>query len=270
MKLVIDSNYLDDPSLETFFSSPCNIAVLTDWMWIEIYKCDDPETIYRRTRILARHTGQIIILRSLATIARLRGRRSRLTQRMIWDGAVEEFEELCRTLETERHSPLVLSQIRNHQKAARNYIDIVEDGYLDFVEGFKEVAKIFNPHAQKILRTGTKPDTATISAMITAVDGLSRSMLRRQKYPHKIPHGEIENLLIFRFAVCGVCLAMRWIRRGSPPTNRDRIRNDCIDLSFAAFGTYFDGILSKDQALNDVHNEAWAILKHMGAAVPSR
>lgn len=268
MRLVLDSNCLEDKILDDFLSSSRNnLAVLSDYLWIEAYKGEDFEKIFQRIEILARHRDQLIFLKSINYISHLRGKRARLAARMIDENGPLAFERFVRLYKRDPGSPEIARAILSHHVAAQEYISAIAKDPEDIVKSFLEVAGHFGQRGREILRTKQKPDRPTILAMLKMVDEFAGAMLQKQKYPHKIGDGELQNLYIFRFAVCGVCLAMRWIRSGSPPTNRDRIRNDLVDLTFAAHGTFFDGVLSRDASLKDIHNEAWAILKHMGAAI---
>jgi len=268
MRFVLDSNCLEDKILEDFLSSAkSNSAVLSDYLWIEAYKGDDYEKIFQRIEILARHRDQLIFLKPISVISHLRGERARLATRMIDHEAPLGFERFVRLYKRDPQSPELARAIHGHHLAAQEYIAAIAEDPEELVKSFLNVAEHFGPRGREVLRTRQKPDRSTILAMLNMVDEFATSMLQKQKFSRKIRDGELQNLYLFRFAVCGVCLAMRWIRSGSPPRKREKIRNDIIDLTFAAHGTFFDGVLSRDVGLKEIHNEAWAILKHMGAAI---
>jgi hypothetical protein len=55
---------------------------------------------------------------------------------------------------------------------------------------------------------------------------------------------------------------MDWIRRGSPKNlNPNKIRNDIVDLNFAAFGTFFDGLMTNDKKQYALYVEAKLLLE---------
>jgi hypothetical protein len=75
---------------------------------------------------------------------------------------------------------------------------------------------------------------------------------------------EARNTYIFRLALCMHLLAHRWISVGGiERTQIAKIRNDFIDASFAAYATYFDGILSDDKKLNDIYERAVWLLNNV-------
>jgi hypothetical protein len=65
------------------------------------------------------------------------------------------------------------------------------------------------------------------------------------------------NLYIFRFALCTHIWLLEWVAKGSHnKSNADRIRNDLIDLHVAAYGTYFDGLMTGDKKMAYIHTMA--------------
>src|SRR5690606_14600855 len=54
------------------------------------------------------------------------------------------------------------------------------------------------------------------------------------------PAIELPYTFIFRYAMCGYLLALRWISLGGFKDARpERVRNDIVDVTFSAYGTYF-------------------------------
>ena len=55
-------------------------------------------------------------------------------------------------------------------------------------------------------------------------------------------------------------LLMNWIQNGRQKNIKSaKLRNDIVDLNFATFALYFDGILTNDQKLIDIyeHTKMW-------------
>ena len=73
----------------------------------------------------------------------------------------------------------------------------------------------------------------------------------------------------YRYSLGTVLYLLRWIRTGSQVIRRsDRIRNDFIDLNFATYGTYFNGLMSDDVKARDIHLELRHVLGIGGARMP--
>ena len=81
----------------------------------------------------------------------------------------------------------------------------------------------------------------------------------------KIPNGEeAPNTYIFRMALCMHVWGHRWISvGGAGKTKVEKIRNDLIDVSFAAYATFFDGILSSDKKVKYIYGVAAWLLKNV-------
>jgi hypothetical protein len=61
--------------------------------------------------------------------------------------------------------------------------------------------------------------------------------------------------------LCGYLLALRWIAvGGAAGATAKKLRNDMVDVNFAATATDFDGLLSADQKLIAIYNEARYLL----------
>ena len=48
-----------------------------------------------------------------------------------------------------------------------------------------------------------------------------------------------------------------------------KLRNDKIDILFAVYGTYFNGLMTKDAGLKSVHDEARVLIHHLGGVMPN-
>ena len=48
----------------------------------------------------------------------------------------------------------------------------------------------------------------------------------------------------------------------------ERIRNDLVDLNFAVFGTYFNGLMTNDTRLLDLYVGLRVFLERFGAKMP--
>jgi hypothetical protein len=74
----------------------------------------------------------------------------------------------------------------------------------------------------------------------------------------------LRDTFIFRFALAVHLLVLRWLSEGGIDTvSMDRLRNDVVDMSYVAYATFFDGILSRDRKLLEIYEEATFFLKHV-------
>ena len=87
-------------------------------------------------------------------------------------------------------------------------------------------------------------------------------MFRDHPKVNKLPSAaEVQNTLIFRFALCMQLLVLHWISVGSQMNVKsERFVNDKVDMMIAAYGTFFDGVLTKDKKLLMIYEQASAAL----------
>src|SRR5690348_16348450 len=59
------------------------------------------------------------------------------------------------------------------------------------------------------------------------------------------------------YAVAGYLVALRWMSVGGAKNVKpEKIRNDIIDCTYAAYATYFQGLLSDDAGANEIYPDA--------------
>ena len=83
------------------------------------------------------------------------------------------------------------------------------------------------------------------------------------------PAREVPYTFIFRYALAGYLVALRWIAVGGAKNVKpEKIRNDIVDATFVAYATYFQGLLSKDAKANEIYGDAKAFLGLVLAVPP--
>jgi len=55
---------------------------------------------------------------------------------------------------------------------------------------------------------------------------------------------------------------------GTPKTNREKLRNDMVDVNFATFATYFDGLMTADKKAAEIFADADFLLRDVFALPP--
>ncbi len=134
-----------------------------------------------------------------------------------------------------------------------------------FSEGLQEISKLFKSGELRIIRTFS-PYTQEMRRKFEEHIVVSAAfMFKDHPRVFKRPNSrELPNTFIFRVALCMHLLAHRWISvGGAEKVKPAKIRNDLVDLSFAAYATYFDGILSDDEKVNAIYSDAVWMLKHV-------
>jgi hypothetical protein len=86
----------------------------------------------------------------------------------------------------------------------------------------------------------------------------------------ELPRGpEVRNTFIFRYALCGYASILKRIADGGAGKAKpDKLRNDVIDVNYAAYATYFDGLLTADKRAGEIYAEADFLLREVFAMPP--
>lgn len=267
MRKVIDSNYLQSEALRGYLAkSRNNLAVLTDYAAMEAFKGDTLISIYRSMEILAEFPQQVIVLKSTTAVCGLRGRRKRLQSRMVDEDQTRGFAEWCRHLERAKQGDAKLQrQLLENGREASLHMDRILADMADYAATLEEIAKTYSPDDLRILRKREPLSPELSDKISTQVLNLAAILFARHPKVVKLPPAkELPNTFIFRFALCGYVLALRWIAvGGAKGVKAERLRNDIVDVNFAAFATYFDGLLTADAKADEIYKEADYLIKNV-------
>jgi hypothetical protein len=265
MRKVVDTNLLQSDVLRSYLSKSIeNYAVLTDYAAMEAYKGDTLSSIYRSMEILATRPRQVIVLKGTQTICGIRGRTARLQRRMIDEHQTREFGEYCRLLRAARNGNWqVEKQLLEHGREATAHLDRMVIDAKRMPKVFEAVAKTFTEAELRLLRTTPGCVDQMFDKVISHVVDLAASMFRDHPKVSKFPSwAELDNTFIFRFSLCAYLWVLKWISvGGGPGTSPERLRNDMVDVNFAAFATYFDGLLTADRKAAVIHQDAVSMLR---------
>jgi hypothetical protein len=272
---VIDSNFLQCEPLRRFLAkSPEHFAVLTDYSAIEAYKAETPEILFRDMEILSHFPKQVIVLKGTQVVCGLSGRPARLQKRLVDRTQTQGFAEFCRHLAAARGgNTSVQKQFSNHAREARHQMQRMLIDAAKFKEGLQEITKAYQAGELRIIRT-VAPHTDEMLAKFTRHLLITAAFLFKDHpgVEKKIPDiRHLPNTFIFRIALCMHLLAHRWISVGGAGNVKpERIRNDLVDVNFAAYATYFDGILSNDKKVNDIYKDAVWMLRNIFLPPPAQ
>lgn len=263
---MIDSNMLQSDELRQYLRSRAdNLAVLPDFAWYEIYKQESLDGVRHGLSVVGDHPDQTILLRAGNHIARLDPEVAEDRSRLIWDGPpgdIRHFVSLVRS-----DAPLdadAQAQLDALWVWARTMKPLLIEGAVDFVESFPEMqAQLFDRDEIRIIRTGGKYTERMIVTIFNAAIQIWEILAKEYELLRVgLSEEEISRTYLFRFGLGLIMYLLWWIRGGSQTVIRiDRASNDFIDLSFAVYATYFDGLLTRDdKALWAHHNLVAAIV----------
>jgi hypothetical protein len=232
---------------------------MTDYAFMEAYKADTLDMLYRSMEIISEYPNQVIVLKGTGIVRLLNGRASGLQKRLVDVKATKGFSAFCQHLGAARlGNPELQSQLLYRAAEARKQMNRIETDAEEFGSLLCDITKFFAESEQKIIRNGSPYTEAMCEKMLRHITTMAAMSIKKHVSGKKPPRAaEARNMYLFRVALCMHLLAHRWIAVGGVGKTRpDKIRNDFIDVSFAAYATYFDGVLSGDKKVNDIYRKA--------------
>ncbi len=265
-RMVVDSNYLRSPALSDHLSASAdNYAVLTDYAAMEAYK-GDPRVIFHSMDILAAHPRQVIILKGTQDVCGLNAHETARAESLIDAEQTRHFPEFCRQLAMARNGDrLIQSQLQELGREAAAHMNrvLADMPLLDL--GFEKIAATYSAEELKILRR-SEPITPQMGDKFAAqVMWLAAELFSTHPQVAELPRGpEVRNTFIFRHAICAYALAIKAISHGGAGRAApEKLRNDLVDVNFATFATFFDGLLSADKKAQSIYAEATFLLREV-------
>lgn len=268
MRMVVDSNFLQTDDLRSYLrKSKQNFAVLTDYAAMEAYKRNTLKSIFPSMSVLGDFPDQVIVLRCTGPVCGLSGRTAGLQRRLIDFPQTRQFQKYCAHLKAaQRGDPEILRWLLRLGRDADEQMKRVEDGARDIPQTMKEISKEFSVSELEALRKSRALGEPLIRKLQSSICMTALSLFRQHPAYQKAPPptAEARNTFLFRSSVAMHAWYLRWLRDGSrvdiPP---EKVRNDVIDLNFVAYATFFDGILTNDKKLRQIHEETEAMLEFL-------
>jgi hypothetical protein len=264
MLKVVDSNQLQSECLRSYLAgSNANFAVLTDYAAMEAYKGDTLVSIYKSMEIVAEFPTQVIVLKNTRIACSLSGKCSNLQRRLIDERQTQEFKIYARSLrETTRGNPSLQRQILEYGKEATEHLERMLDDARTTGAVFDEIAKAYTKEERGLIRDGKIYTPALADKIVKNVLYIAGELFRNHPDVQRLPtYEELPDTFIFRAALCTYLLALeRGALGGANSTSPAKLRNDMVDMNFAAYGTFFDGLLSADARVLRIHEQACLFL----------
>jgi hypothetical protein len=257
---VVDSNYLQSRRLREYFeASPNNFALLTDFALMEALKGNTLASIYPSMEIVSSFPQQVKVLKFSSAAKRLRGRPPSLRRRLVDEKQTRNFPKWCRQLELVRQgkAPGWERELLEQGRVASDHMNLIQydaRGYGDFLDKFD---RAFTSAEIKRLRS-RQPLTAQVTQKLTAVvsEGAAE-LFALSNIPKVPPPALLPSTFLYRFSLCCCFLTFHWIAVGGVRNVKSsKLRNDMVDLNFATFATFFDGLLSADAKAMEIYTNA--------------
>jgi len=260
MRVVIDSNQLQSEVLRAYLEkSRSNAAVLTDYAAMEAYKGNTLASIYKSMAILAEFPSQVLVLKGTRAACGLRGRNAGLQRRLIDEEQSAGFSEYVNHLhQAQAGNRHIQRQLLDHGKEATSHLDRMLADAQTTGAVMDDIATLYSKDERRAIRLGENYSAALVDKTVKNVLSIAATAFREHPDVRITPrYTELPNTYIFRVSLCTYLLALEWgARGGARDATPARLRNDFVDMSFAAYATYFDGLMTADAKVLRIHQEA--------------
>ncbi len=266
MRKVLDASCFQDPALEEYLrASPENTVVFTDFACMETYKPASIANIHRSLRIASRYPTQVVVLKPTLDIIRLQDRDPHVSPNEFVDpGQTNEFAGFCkgvwRAAGGDQRIAREILQIRS--EALRHFEKMLSEAE-SYAAGVAAVRSSLRPEHLRVLRERAPFSREDGQEMIRMILVLAATMFRDHPEVTRLPKlfSAACKTHIFRVALANYLLTARWIADGGAAgVKPDRLRNDVVDMTYVAYGTRFDGVLSRDNKMQGIYEEARFLL----------
>ena len=259
LKLVIDTNRLQSNELRAFLAkSQSNFAVLTDYAAMEAYKGDTLASIFKSMAILSEFPKQVIVLKGTRSACAQRGRLAGLQRRLIDEDQTEGFTEFVQHLRrAERGDENLQRQLLEHGKEATAHLEKMLADAESTGSLIEDIARLYSKEERRQVRAGEVLPAAAVDKIVKNVLHIAHQAFHQHPDVNFLPkYDELGNTFIFRVALCTYLLVLDWgARGGARDAHPAKFRNDFVDMNFAAYATYFDGLMSADEKVRRLHGE---------------
>ncbi len=210
-----------------------NVAVLPDYLWLEIYKQQTVASLVSAFKVIRDFPDQVAVLRPSGELGRLDPSHPALVEQMLRVGVADEMRMMVEAIVlAQQGEPEVMAQLQEKWASAAAHMDAILEGTVDIVLSLPEIAEAFTDDEIRRCRTNARYTTAMFEKIFGAADQLYETFLK----PYESTPGHRSNehrydAYLYRQALAVIIYALWWIKSGSQlPKRLDRARNDFIDL----------------------------------------
>jgi len=223
-------------------------------------------------QVLADFPRQVLILKGSAKVCGLTGRRKGLQRRLVDEKQTSSFPAYIKALQLGRAgNQHVQRQLLDHGRSSQAHLDKMLTDAEAMKPAFAHLAKAYTKEERAIIRDGRDYTSEMIGRLGKTLIELSGMVFQDSPLALRTPtYEELPNTFFFRVTLCCYLMVIRRESLGGiSDTKPEKIRNDLVDMMFVACGTYFDGILSNDQNVNRMFDEAAPMISGLfGGEVP--
>ena len=257
MKKIVDVNYLRDNRLKEYLEEEkSNFILFTDYACMESFKGHSLINIKNSLEIVSEFSGQVLVLKNTEDVIKEDLSRSQHNNLFIDHYQTAGFHDFChRVKEASEGNSYFIRQLMEKSELASLEME-KKKAYASLVlKGIEQFSKELDQEFVKVLRSKKPWTSSEYDYIWRTVIELCRLLFEK--------HNEVPNKntfirhYIFRYVLACYLLALKWISDGGWHNYpQEDMRNDLIDMSYVAYATYFGGVLSKDNKINDLYKKS--------------
>lgn len=271
VRVVVDSNRAQSAELFAFLaSSKTNRAVVTDWLMMEAYKGRTLDGLYKTLGVLKLFPNQVIVTKNTGMCMKT-SVGNQMSKRLIWNEITDGFPNFIEEVEAAKrgNSLLEASLLSRSQEANQRMSDLLDQ--VDWIIGsYETMFKTLTQQDVRAIRGNglASPDVIQRIALIgsSIAEGYRRNLDIKSLATTGRDFG---NDFLFRVGMAITSSFLEWVRTGNQRLAKpEKVRNDHVDAMLSVYGTYFNGLMTMDSKLIQLHSLNRQLLKKMRASMP--
>jgi Cdc6-like AAA superfamily ATPase len=174
------------------------------------------------------------------------------------------FKTFCRDVQLAVNGNAKLaSEICRKGQIASSQFDAIRKDAAKIAEAIEMLERSFQPGHLRALRKRKRLPIDVIDKIIKEILLVAAFLFKEYTDIPELPRtSQIRNTYLFREAISIYLLALRWISDGGTGNvSAEKLRNDVVDTSYVAYATFFDGLLTRDNKMHQIYQEACFFLE---------
>jgi hypothetical protein len=273
-KKVIDANFFQDSGLEAYLSADQqNFAVFTDFACMESYKGNALISIQKSMEIVSRYPAQVVVLKPTREIIKSQHTTAATSSVSLEDLAqTSGFRQFCEDIRlagTGNHE--FTAQVQALGQEASRHFDLMQEDSSKLVAGIQLLSASLRSDHVRSLRKREPFSPEAADEMVRRMLMPASMMMEKHSDVSDVPRkvSELRGSYIFRYSVAAYLLATRWISDGGAKyVKPEKLCNDVVDMTYVAYATFFDGLLSRDKKVTEIFEETRFLLDEVFVSDP--
>lgn len=157
----------------------------------------------------------------------------------------------------------MLRVLQKYGEEATRHLDLMQSDAERIPATISMISENYSQAELRSLRTGGPFSEQTVDKIISSILQVAAFMFRDHPKIQKLPQYKyLSNTFVFRCAVCVYLLVIDWISEGGAEgVESAKMRNDMVDMTYAAYATFFDGLLSADKKAKRIYQGARSLIR---------